>query len=479
MQDTPTIFVIFGVTGDLAGRKILPALLNLYVKKELPTRFSIVGFARRPFTREEFRQLIRDNMHIRPGQFREEDVKHFLDHMSYEQGQFDAKEAYVTLAQKLKSIDDSWKQCSNKLFHLATPPSLYEAILDRLSESGLTVPCGGDLGWTRILIEKPFGNDVDTAKALDKKLGKLFKEQQIFRIDHYLAKESMQNILAFRFANTLFEPLWNRHHIDKIHIKLFEKIDIEGRGALYDSVGALKDVGQNHLLQMLALVAMDEPVSFEATPIRKERARALSRLRPITKRSVTKCAVRGQYEGYMREPGVKPDSQTETFFRLETYVDNARWKNVPFFLESGKAMSESRVEIDVYFKNPGRRTRDRGVLERQNVLTFRIQPDDGIKIKFWVKTPGYTRGGAGAAEIASHIDQLEPKTLKFRYSEVSDFATLPDAYERVLHDAVIGDQTLFASTDEVVAAWKFITPIVNVWRTGVALTFYKKGAKEV
>lgn len=459
VPNVPTIFIIFGVTGDLAGRKLLPSLLSLYVKKQLPQRFAIVGFSRRPFSREEFRQLMRDNMKIKPGQFKEEDVKHFLDHMSYEQGNFDLPEAYQRLAGKLKAIDDGWKQCSNKLFHLATPPSFYEVILDRLAESGLTIPCGGDLGWTRILIEKPFGNDTDTAKLLDKKLAKLFKEEQIFRIDHYLAKEALQNILTFRFSNSLFEPLWNRKFVDKVHIKLLEKIDIEDRGPLYDNVGALKDVGQNHMLQMLALIAMEKPASFEAGPIRKERVKALSKLRQITARTVSATCVRGQYEGYMKERGVRPDSQTETFFRIEANVDNARWKGVPFFLESGKAMAESRVEVDMYF------SAEDSDIERQNVLTFRIQPDEGIKIRFWVKTPGYS-------------NDVESKTLKFRYSEMTETATLPDAYERVLHDAVVGDQTLFANTDEVLAAWKFITPIMNVWRS-IPLTFYKKGAREV
>jgi glucose-6-phosphate 1-dehydrogenase len=411
---------------------------------------------------------MRENMNIKPGQFREEDVKHFLDHMTYEQGMFDASESYLHLAARLKVIDDGWKQCSNKLFHLATPPSLYDVILDRIAESGLSIPCGGELGWTRILIEKPFGNDVETARALDKKLGKLFKEEQIFRIDHYLAKEAAQNILTFRFANTLFEPLWNRNHIDKVHIKLLEKIDIEGRGSLYDNVGALKDVGQNHMLQMLALIAMDEPLKFDAKNIRKERAKALNRLAKITPRMLPKVAVRGQYEGYATEPGVKTGSQTETYFRILANVDGPRWKGVPFFLESGKALHETRAEIDLYFKNPGRRSRDKGDVERQNVLTFKIQPDEGIKIRFWVKTPGYDASTS-----------VEAKTLKFQYSDVPAFKTLPDAYERVLHDAIIGDQTLFTSTDEVLAAWKFITPIVNAWRMAVPLTIYKKGAREI
>lgn len=454
----PTIFIIFGITGDLSGRKLLPSLLNLYVKKQLPKQFAIVGFSRRPFTREEFREYIRGHMKIKPGEYREEEVKHFLDHMYYEQGMFDTSSSYASLASRLRILDDGFNQCSNKLFHLAVAPTFYETILTHLSNSGLTIPCGGNEGWTRVLVEKPFGNDADTAKKLDKKLGDLFDENQIFRIDHYLAKEALQNIMAFRFTNSLFEPLWNHAHIEAIHIKLFEKIGIEGRGAFYDEVGALKDVGQNHMLQMLAVVAMEAPKTFDAPSIRKERAKVLDRLVPITAKNIKAVAVRGQYEGYVNEKGVRRNTQTETYFRLESYVDNPRWKKVPFYIESGKSLSENRSEIDVYFKN------DKDA-EKQNVLTFRVQPDEGIKIRFWVKTPGFDM-------------KVEPKTLKFKYADFSSLQTLPDAYERVLFDAITGDQTLFTSTDEVMAAWKFITPIVGAWGK-VPLTIYKKGAQDV
>lgn len=452
-----------GITGDLAGRKLLPALLSLYVKKELPSRFAVVGFSRRSFNREEFRDFIRSHMHIKPGQFREEDVKHFIDHMYYEQGNFDLSSSYAQLALRLRIIDEGFKQCSNKLFHLSTPPSLYENIFVNLHNSGLTIPCGGNEGWTRILVEKPFGNDTETAKKLDKKLGQLFDESQIFRIDHYLAKEALQNILSFRFSNSLFEPLWNRNHIDKVHIKLIEKIGIGSRGATYDAIGALKDVGQNHLLQMLALVAMEPPESFNAENIRHERSKVLSNLTPISPKNVGSQCVRGQYENYRKENGVREYSQTETYFRIESYINNPRWKGVPFYLESGKEMSETKAEINIYFK-------DTSVLgangdERQNILTFRVQPDEMIKIRFWVKTPGFTM-------------DTEPKTLKFKYSDFQSLQSLPDAYERVLYDAIIGDQTLFTSTDEVMYAWKYIASILSSWNT-VPLTIYKKGAVDV
>ena len=460
----PTIFVIFGITGDLASRKLLPALLALYSKKLLPARFAVIGFSRRPFSREEFREFIRERLNVRPGQFKEEDIKHFFDHISYEQGFFDQSESYVRLMGKLKAIDDRWGQCSNKLFHLSVPPNLYEGILRQISESGLSKPCAQGLGWTRVLIEKPFGNDITMARTLDKLLSKLFKEEQIFRIDHYLAKEVLQNILSFRFSNSIFEPLWRTEFIDKVHIKLFERTGMEGRGAFYDPIGALRDVGQNHMLMMLAFVAMDRPKSLTSENIRFERAKVLNKLEKISSSKLGDMVIKGQYNGYTVEPGVAPGSHTETYIRLETRIDSSRWKNVPFYLESGKGFSESKTEIDVYFKN----FEDKKSIhnpEKQNILTFRIQPDEGIKIRFFVKTPGYNF-------------QTESKTLKFKYSDVPTFSIVPNDYERLIHDAFIGDQTLFASTAEIMASWKFITPILENW-SKLPLKKYERGVKEV
>ena len=455
----PTVFVIFGITGDLAARKLLPALLSLYAQKLLPQRFSVIGFSRRAFSREEFRELIRSRLNVKSGQFKEEDIKHFLDHMTYEQGNFDSVPAYKRLAERLKNIDDNWGQCSNKIFHLSVPPNLYEGILTNLASSKLTLPCDDLSGWTRVLIEKPFGNDTETARSLDKLLGKLFKEEQIFRIDHYLAKEALQNIIAFRFANPMFEPMWNKNYIDKVHIKLYEKGTTEGRATYYDPIGALRDVGQNHMLQMLALIAMNKPKSFSAKDIRKERIAVLRSLKKYPKNDLGKFIVRGQYKGYQNEAGVQLQSRTETYFRIRALLNLSLWKDVPFYLESGKALSESKTEIDIYFKNSIDDSED------QNILTFRIQPDEGIKIKFFVKVPGST-----FATVA--------KTLKFKYSDITSFNIIRNDYERLIYDAIVGDQTLFTSTEEIMASWEFVTPILENWGV-LPLVQYEKGANGI
>lgn len=461
----PTIFVIVGITGDLASRKLLPALLALYSKKLLPNRFAIVGFSRRIFSREEFREFIRERLNIRPGEFKEEDIKHFLDHITYEQGFFDTMPAYERLYERLKSIDERWGQCSNKLFHLSVPPSLYEMILNHIAKFNLNVPCDDATGWTRILIEKPFGNDLVMAKSLDKLLGSLFKEDQIFRIDHYLAKEALQNILAFRFTNPIFEPMWNRKYIDKVHIKLFERNAMEGRGAFYDKIGALNDVGQNHILQMLSIIAMDRPKTFTSKDIRTKRAAVMKSLESVSKKDMKELIVRGQYNGYLEETGVVPKSTTETYFRIVARLNSSDWKGVPFYLESGKALAESKAEIDIYFKEAKKWGGANSNYVNPNILTFRIQPDECIKIKFFVKTPGYGFG-------------VEPKTLKFKYSDVPSFTNMPNDYEKLLHDAFEGDQTLFASTDEIMSSWKFIGSMHDKWKD-IPLTRYEKGAREI
>lgn len=426
------------------------------------------------FSREDFREFIRERMNVKPGEFKEEDVKHFLDHVVYEQGFFDTMPAYERLYDRLEAIDERWGQCSNKLFHLSVPPSLYEVILTHLSKSKLTIPCDDATGWTRVLIEKPFGSDLVMAESLDKLLGSLFHESQIFRIDHYLAKEALQNILAFRFTNPIFEPMWNRQYIDKVHIKLFEKGGMEGRGAFYDKIGALRDVGQNHMLQMLSIIAMDKPKSFSSQAIRSKRASVMKSLQKVRPDDLKKFTARAQYEGYKDESGVQPKSDTETYFRVVARINSTRWKGVPFYLESGKELTESKTEIDIYFKEPkkwglatlrGNDATDRSLAPSPNILTFRIQPEECIKIRFFVKTPG-------------HGFEVEPKTLKFKYSDVPTFSNLPSDYEKLIHDAFEGDQTLFASTDEIMASWRYISSVHDKWKD-VPLLKYERGVREI
>lgn len=451
---TPVTFVIFGVTGDLSRKKLLPALFDLYAKRMLPQAFRIVGFSRKELGDDEFRHIAREAISAMKRAYAPEVLEEFLQHLSYRQGIFEDAVAYERLAEFLVEMDGrEYSGCSHKLFYLATPPMLYETLLKNLAASGLTIPCGGATGWTRVLVEKPFGSDLETARALDRMLGLLFKEEQIFRIDHYLAKETVQNVLAFRFSNILFEPLWNNRFVEKVEICLWEKSGIEGRGSFYDSVGALRDVGQNHILQMLSLVAMEDPKELDALLIRTERARVLSALRPIGEDTVRECVTRGQYNGYCETDGVDENSQTETRMRVRAFVDNERWRGVPFMLEAGKRMPETKTEIIVYFKHTETcLCPPEAEHHHQNVLTFRIQPNEGIRVVFWAKKPGFAT-------------DLEPQELSFSYHSSAEAKTLPDAYERVLYDCVRGDQTLFASTAEVEAAWQFITPILQHWQS--------------
>lgn len=460
----PTIIVIFGATGDLSQKKLLPALFHLFCAGYLPAALRIVGFSRRDLGDEGYRSFARDALAAVAGEKKTE-LEHFLGHLTYISGDFMTPDSYQKLSDGLIVVEGEMGQCANKLFYLAVPPASYEPIFKELADSGLTIPCSDELGWTRVLVEKPFGNDNDTAAQLDCTLGLLFNESQIFRIDHYLAKEALQDILMFRFSNLIFEPLWNKQYVDRVEIKLFESHGIEARGAFYDGLGALRDVGQNHLLQMLALVAMENPGGLDATAIREARAKVLEALRPIrTGGDAAERTVRGQYLGYLDEPGVAAASQTETYFRIQAFVDNQRWRDVPFYIESGKMLERSLAEIVITFKDTGVcLCRPEDEHHHANILTFRIQPDEGISVLFWAKQRGFT-------------SQLEPKKLAFSYREEgSSSIRIPDAYERVLYDGIAGDQILFTSTDEVMAAWKFITPIIEHWQD-TPLRQYEKGS---
>lgn len=448
----PTTLIIFGATGDLSRRKLIPALFDLYQKTLLPAQFYIVGFSRRAFSDEEFRNFVRTALLEKNKIIDNNLLDAFLAQIYCQVGSFQDPNAYHGLGELLVKIDsDAVKGCANKLFYLAVPPASYELIFKELADSGLTIPCGGEQGWTRVLVEKPFGKDLESARKLDEMLGLLFKEEQIFRIDHYLAKETLQNILAFRFSNIMFEPLWNREYIESVDIKLWEQEGIQARGAFYEGIGALRDVGQNHILQMLALIAMEDPVELDAKNIRERRAALLEALRPIEMDRLDRFVSRGQYEGYVEEKSIALDSKTETLFRIEAYIDTPRWQEVPFFLEAGKKMPETKTEISICFKKTDHCLCPSGAEHRhQNTLTFRIQPNEGISIVFWAKKPGFAT-------------ELEPKKLEFLYKASDEERALPDAYERILYDCIRGDQTLFPSTPELTAAWKFIMPILENW----------------
>src|SRR3990167_9756861 len=329
-KNIPTVLVIFGATGDLMTKKITPALYNLFLKGKLPKLFRIVGVARRPLSRDEFRthitRILEKNETFK---IQKRLTEEFLNYFYYHQGTFDKEKDYASLAKELGRVDDEWKVCSNKLFYLSVPPHYYEVIFRHLASSGLTIPCGPDEGWTRVLVEKPFGKDLKTAERLDKLLSQLFKEEQIYRIDHYLAKEMLQNILTFRFANNLLEPSWNNKYVERIDIRLREKIGVEERGAFYDGLGALIDVGQNHLLQMLAFVTMDRPTHFNADCIRTNRAALLSTLEIPTIEEVKYHTFRGQYAGYLNVNWVSIKSQRETYFKVRAFLNNPRWRSVP------------------------------------------------------------------------------------------------------------------------------------------------------
>lgn len=461
----PTVVVIFGATGDLSIRKLIPSFFSLYKKGMLPKNFKIVAFSRRPMKDEDYHAFIRDEQKRRKlPVLQGAEFKKFLKHVTYQEGFFDDPQSYKNLKKKLIGMDTKeFRRCSNKLFYLAVPPDLYQTILKNLSYHGLTIACSDGKGWTRILIEKPFGRDDETAKKLDQMLGKLFREEQIFRIDHYLAKETLQNILMFRFSNMLFEPIWNKDFIDKVEIKIYEKLDIEGRGAFYDNIGALRDVGQNHILRMLALIAMENPLTLDSDAVRSQRYKVLKAIEPMEGKDVAKNTVRGQYKGYRQESSVAKNSSTETYFKIKAFIDNKRWKGVPFYLESGKAMKQSKAEILVYLKESiAHLCPNEGECDFQNVITFKIQPEEGIAIRFWAKKPGL-------------MTVLEPHELSFSYNDAKNKGKTVDAYERVLFDCIKGDQTFFTSTDEVLASWKFITPIIESWKK-TKLHEYAKGS---
>lgn len=455
MVSGQTTLVMFGGTGDLFRRKLLPALLSLHTLGKLPKVFNIVGVSRTSKTNEEYREFVRKVLEDKHGV---KDVDgSFLNRFYFTTGTIGEKKMCDDLKAFLEELDKEQKICTNKMFYLAIPPLLYEPVFEHLKVSGLSESCSKE-NWTRILVEKPFGYDKEEAARLDSLLGELFEEEQIFRIDHYLAKETVQNLITFRFANSVFEPLWSREYVESIDIKMYEKLDSEGRGSFYDGIGGLRDVGQNHALQLLALITMEDPGKLGADGIREKRAELLSQIVPM--KVDENHFIRAQYEGFRDEEGVDNESDTETFFKVGLEIQNPRWQGVPVSIEAGKALSDYRVDLTVTFKEGESCVCPEGDVDHKNMVRFRIQPDEGIHMRFWTKKPGFEY-------------ELLPKELSFCYNDSDE--SIPDAYQRVLYDCIRGDQTLFTSTKEVEAQWNVVMPILNTWRQ-LPLRIYKKGS---
>jgi glucose-6-phosphate 1-dehydrogenase len=461
MKNGPTQIIILGGTGDLSQRKLLPALLDLYCRGMLPETFHIIGLARPQWGREEYAQFVRKAIedHHPDHSHTKERVATFCSHISYVNGSFDDRSSYTRLQESISQFDHSQRVVSNKLFYLAVPPKFYQQIFSDLKATKTAAEQGE--AWTHILVEKPFGSNLATAQALDTQLAELYREDQIFRIDHYLAKEAVQNILSFRFANTLLRAPWNKDSIESVHIQMKETIDVGQRAGFYEGVGALRDVGQNHLLQLLTLVAMDEPESFSADSIRAERTKILQALQPVQTQSLNEVVIRGQYEGYKTNQAIPDSSQTERYFELKTYIDNQSWKGVPFYIQAGKALDTAEVSITIKLKDMAT-----GLFKTEscqsvgNIITLTISPEQTISIALNAKSPGLGF-------------QLETRTLSFVCEQGEN--EIKNSYEKVLFDSITGDQTLFTRTEEVLAAWKFITPILDNWHS-LPLHTYQKGS---
>jgi glucose-6-phosphate 1-dehydrogenase len=446
---SPFVIVIFGATGDLAQHKLFPALFSLFDKGLLGEKFYIVGFARRPFTDVEYRKLLRDEWRVKGSEERRWDV--FVKNIYYQQGYFDEFSGYRDLNKKLKTFDVEVGASITRLFYLATPPDKYLSILHNLKESKLA-----DSKWSRLAIEKPFGRDLESARELDRRLSEIFKEKQIYRVDHYLAKETVQNVLAFRFANGIFEPVWNKNYLDHVQITFAEKEGVGARGSFFDGIGILRDVAQNHLLQLLATITMEQPKSFAREDVRNARASAIKAIRGLTPEDVVNQVIRGQYEGYKQEPEVAAASMTETFVAMKLFVDTKRFENVPFYIRAGKKMAKNAVEIKlVFIQTCSVLFREYGCPEIGNVLTIRIQPNEGIGLRVVVKHPPLS--GASTQLALGTVD------MKFSYRE--EFGGHKDvSYEKLLLDIFSGDQTLFNRSDELESSWKLISQIMEGWR---------------
>lgn len=466
----PCILVIFGATGDLTGRKLAPAIYNLGREGLLPPNFACVGFARRDKTHETFRAELKASVssfsRVKP--IDEAFWKNFQEQIFYHSSEFDEDAGYERLADFLKQLDTRFATRGNRVFYLSVQPKFFPLIIEKLRKHGLISDPHQKERWTRVIIEKPFGHDVESATELQKNISEHLDESQIYRIDHYLGKETVQNLLVFRFANSIFESLWNYKHIDHVQITVAEEIGIGTRGHFFEEEGLLRDIVQNHMMQLLSHVAMEPPVNLSARAIQDEKVKVLQSIRPFTKTDFETNVVRGQYGpgfingvhgiGYRQEKDVNPQSNVETFLALRLYIDNWRWAGVPFYLRGGKRLPKRGTEIAVIFKDaPGVLFQQREHPNLPNVLAMRIQPDEGIAMRINCKVPGPS-------------SPIQPVKMDFRYGSYFG-QTPPEAYERLIWECILGDSTLFARSDEVAQSWEILTPILNYWASNPPTDF--------
>ncbi len=457
----PVTFVVFGASGDLAHRKLVPSLFSLFIKKRLP-EFNIVGFAIDNWDREKYLSSMREGVDSFGGyQYSPEEWNAFANHITYLVGNFTGPEDYEKLKEHLKTVE---KGQVGRIYYLATPPQFFPAIALNLGKAGMTDEKDG---WRRVVIEKPFGSDLKSAKELNVTLHKVLKESQIFRIDHYLGKETVQNLLIFRFANTIFEPVWCSDYIDHVQISVIEEVGVEHRGKYYDRAGVLRDMFQNHILQLLMLIALEPPDTFMHHDLLDRKLEVLKALRPVKGEDVDRNTVRGQYNGYRQEPDVAPDSHTATYAAIRAFIDTPRWKGVPFYLRSGKSLHHKCTEIIIQFDCPKFAVFPLPPSEEivPNILAICIQPDEGIFLRFEAKVP----------DTEADMRSVE---MEFHYSQSFGGKSIPEAYERLILEAIQGDHTLFNSDEITELAWKWIDPILDRWQepTAPPLESYEPGS---
>jgi glucose-6-phosphate 1-dehydrogenase len=459
----PSSMVIFGGSGDLTRRKLIPALFRLSQTRLIPAGFTIIGLSRTPMEDEKYRSILRSWIEKQPDASLsdEESWNSFARGIYYLPANYHDPGTYENLKKLLNERDVERRTGGNRLYYLATAPSDYAEIIRNLGAHGMGSEHTARLGWVRIIVEKPFGRDLETALELNRVVSSVFREEQVYRIDHYLGKETVQNIMVFRFANGIFEPVWNRHYIDNVQIRAAESIGVGTRAGYYEETGALRDMVQNHIMQLLALVAMEPPADFAPDSVRSEKAKVLRSIRPFSIEDVHKKSVRAQYgpgyiggkevPGYHQEPGVAPNSRTETFAAIKFNIDNWRWADVPFYIRTGKNLAKRVTEISVTFRRTPHFIFRQAPADKvdSNVLVFRVQPDEGITLKFIAKLPGQAL-------------EMRPVNMDFRYGTTFG-RHLADAYERLLLDCMIGDPTLFNRIDSVEAAWALMQPFLDAW----------------